>query len=45
MNFVNRQQEKNPLPEALYLDGANREEKEERRKSTMHKEERHFGFI
>ncbi len=36
---------KNPLPEHEYLEGGNSEEKEERMKSKLYKEERHFGFI
>lgn len=42
---IDRIQKKNPLPETFYLDGENREEKEERMKTGMHKEERHFGII
>lgn len=42
---IERNQKKNPLPETFYLDGANREENEERMKTNMHKEERHIGII
>ncbi len=32
-------------PELFYLEGANREEKEERMRTTAYKEERQLGFL
>ena len=34
-----------PQPELFYLVGANREEKEERMRTTAYKEERQIGFL
>ncbi len=34
-----------PQPELFYLEGANREEKEERMRTTAYKEERQLGFL